>query len=70
MGLALSIEELLGGARAAAPEPQIEAGAVHSNGMVDIARLIPRGPMPARPPMSRPKAPRSILSAPKTGPIS
>ena len=65
MGLALSIEELLGGARAAAPEPQIEAGAVHSNGMVDIARLIPRGPMPARP-----KALRSILTAPKPGPIS
>ena len=65
MGLALSIEELLGGVRAAAPEPQIEAGAVHINGMVDIARLIPRGSMPARP-----KAPRSILTAPKTGPIS
>jgi len=65
MGLALSIEELLGGARAAASEPQVEAGAVHSNGMVDIARLIPRGSMPARP-----KAPRSILTAPKTGPIS
>jgi len=56
---------LLGGARAAASEPQVEAGAVHSNGMVDIARLIPRGSMPARP-----KAPRSILTAPKTGPIS
>ena len=66
MGQALSIEELLGGGRSAAPEvPPIEAGAVHSNGMVDIARLIPRGSMPARP-----KAPRSILTAPKTGPIS
>lgn len=65
MGLALSIEELLGSARKAAPEAQIEAGAVHSNGMVDFARLIPRSPMPIRS-----KGARSILTAPKTGPIS
>ena len=66
MGLALNIEELLGGARTVAPEPQIEAGAVHSNGMVDIARLIPRGgPIPGRA-----KAQRSILTTPKQSPIS
>ncbi|MFZ2029497.1 MAG: hypothetical protein WAU68_04245 [Vitreimonas sp.] len=66
MGLALSIEELLGGARRAVPEPQIEAGAVHNNGMVDIARLIPRGGAAS----VRTKASRSILAAPKQGPIS
>ena len=66
MGLALNIDELLGNARPAAPEtPLAEAGAVHSNGMVDLARLIPRAAAPGRA-----KAPRSILAAPKTRPIS
>ena len=66
MGLALNLEELLGGVRAGAREPpQIEAGAVHSNGLVDLARLIPRGAMPVRP-----RTPRSILTAPKSRPIS
>ena len=66
MGLALNIEELLGNTRPVAPEaPPIDAGAVHSNGMVDLARLIPRGRMAARP-----RAPRSILTGPKQGPIS
>jgi hypothetical protein len=66
MGQALSIEELLGGGRsAAAPEVRpIEAGAVHSNGMVDLARLIPRGPA-----LVREKTRRSILTS-KSGPIS
>ena len=65
MGQALSIEELLGGGRSTAPEvPPIEAGAVHSNGMVDLARLIPRGPA-----LVREKARRSILTN-KSGPIS
>ena len=66
MGQAFDIEELLGGRRSPVAEPgPIEAGAVHSNGMVDLARLIPRGPAPARE-----KARRSILTAPKSGPIS
>jgi hypothetical protein len=66
MGLALNIDELLGNARPVAPEaPPIEAGAVHSNGMVDLARLIPRGPV-----LVRSKAPRSILTTPRPAPIS
>ncbi|MBI3438286.1 MAG: hypothetical protein HY054_06495 [Proteobacteria bacterium] len=66
MGLALNIDELLGKAAPVAPETSlIEAGAVHTNGMVDLARLIPRASAPARA-----KAQRSILAAPKSRPIS
>jgi hypothetical protein len=65
MGQSFDIEELLGGVRSVVPEPRpIEAGAVHSNGMVDLARLIPRGPA-----LVREKARRSILTS-KSGPIS
>ena len=65
MGLALNIDELLGNARPVAPEaPPIDAGAVHSNGMVDLARLVPLAGT-----SSRIKPRRSILTA-KFRPIS
>lgn len=64
MALALNIDELLGAARRAPEAPQSEAGAVHSNGMVDLAGLITRtAPV-------RAKGVRTILAAPKSRPIS
>ncbi len=50
------LDKFLGGASPVRLEPRSEAGAVHANGMVDIARLIAFAP-------SRDKAKRSILVA-------
>ncbi len=44
----IDLDRLLGGASPTRPAPTVEAGAVHCDGMVDIARLIPRASAPLR----------------------
>ncbi|MBS0384325.1 MAG: hypothetical protein JSS00_03135 [Proteobacteria bacterium] len=58
MGLAapFDIDKFLGGPSPAKPEPRAEAGAVHANGIADIARLVPLALAPQR---EKPR--RSIL---------
>jgi hypothetical protein len=59
MGLAapFDIDKFLGGPPPAKPDLRTEAGAVHANGIADIARLIPLALAPPRE-----KSRRSVLA--------
>ena len=52
----INIDRLLGGAMPVRVAPPADAGAVHCDGMVELARLIPRASAPQR---EKPR--RSIL---------